>query len=106
MEKNDWKNLWEKIRKYVLNKYILTLIIFAVILTFVGEQSLINQAKMSHEISGKEDELSELQERISETKDEINSLNASTENLERYAREHYHMHADNEEVFLVDDTDD
>jgi len=104
MKKIDWKEVWAGTRKYVLNKYILTLVVFAVILIFVGEQSLLNQAKLEVEIAGKESELSDLQEHIEETKTEIKSLNESTENLERYAREHYHMHAEGEDVFLIDDS--
>ena len=98
-------NIWQWTRKYVLNKYVLTLLIFAVILTFCGEQSLLNRVRRAHEISRKEAELKSYQEAIDETKAQIERMNASTENLEQFAREQYFMHADNEDVFIINETD-
>lgn len=90
-------------RKYVLNKYVLTLLIFGMVLTFCGEQSLLNRVQRAHEIREKEEELAAYKQAIEETNAQIEHMNASTENLEQFAREQYFMHADNEDVFIVDE---
>ena len=96
-----WQAIWKWFRQYVLNKYVLTLVIFAIVLTFCGEQSLLKRVEREHEINEKEEELNEYQNAIEETNAQIERLNASTENLEEFAREQYYMHADNEDVYIV-----
>ena len=90
-------------RKYLLNKYLLTLLVFAVILTFCGEQSLVQRVRRSHEISQKEEELQMYQRQIKETNAQIDRLNESVENLEQFAREEYFMHSDKEDVFIINE---
>jgi len=106
MQQPDWEKIWLFARKYLINKYVLTIAIFATVLTFCGEQSVLNRIQRAHEISEKEEELKEYREGIRRANDQIDRLNESTENLERFAREQYHMHADNEDVYIVDETDD
>ena len=96
-----WSVIWNWLRKYVLNKYVLTLLIFAIVLTFCGEQSLLNRVRRAHEVREKEEELSAYKQAIEETNAQIDRMNASTENLEQFAREQYFMHADNEDVYIV-----
>ena len=98
-----WRQIWAWLRRYVLNKYVLTLAVFALILTFCGEQSLLKRAQRAHEISEKEDELRAYRQAIEETNAQIERMNASTENLEQFAREQYYMHADNEDVYIVNE---
>ena len=47
MKQNDF---WTKARKVLINKYAITLYVFAVLFIFVGEQSLINQISRKREI--------------------------------------------------------
>lgn len=103
MKKEDWISLWDFLHKYLLNKYILTLVLFAFVLTFCGEQSLTKRAKRAYEIAQKEHELEDLHEATRQAREEIEMLEKSTENVERYAREHYYMHADGEDVYLVEE---
>ena len=98
-----WNAIWNWVRRYVLNKYVLTLVIFAIVLTFCGEQSLLHRVERAHEISEKEEELEAYQEAIKETNAQIERMNASTENLEQFAREQYFMHADNEDVYIIEE---
>jgi len=98
-----WTRIWNWVRRYVLNKYVLTLLVFAIVLTFCGEQSLLHRIERAHEISEKEEELAGYQRAIDETNAQIERMNASTENLEQFAREAYFMHADNEDVYIVNE---
>jgi len=98
-----WTAIWNWLRRYVLNKYVVTLVIFAIVLTFCGEQSLLHRVERAHEINEKEAELKAYQDAIKETNAQIERMNASTENLEQFAREQYFMHADNEDVYIVNE---
>lgn len=102
MRKPDWKLLWQNSRKYLLNKYLITLLVFAVILTFCGNQSVINRVKMAREIRVKKAELREYHRKIDEAESDLRNL-ANPDSLERFAREHYHMHTPEEDVYLIDE---
>lgn len=98
----DWSQIWMIIRKYVLNKYILTLLIFAAIFIFVGEQSLIKDMQRNRKVRQTERAIQETKQAIDKAQHQINVLER-TDSLERYGREHYLMHKDNEDIYLVEE---
>lgn len=98
----NWSQIWMIIRKYVLNKYILTLLIFAAIFIFVGEQSLIKDMQRNRKVRQTERAIQETKQAIDKAQHQINVLNR-TDSLERYGREHYLMHKDNEDIYLVEE---
>lgn len=100
MNKESLKTLWQNVRKYLINKYVIVLAVFAVMLTFCGGSSLVSRIKNAHEISEKEDQLREYEDKIDATRRDLHALD-DPDSLERYAREHYLMRADNEEVYLI-----
>lgn len=101
----DFKTLLTKSKHYLLNKYAITCIVAAVILVCCGEQSLINRIQRDRQISKLQKELSGYQKKIDYYKDAIQTLEESPENRERFAREQYYMHADNEDVYLIEEDD-
>ncbi len=101
--KTDWKHIAVLLRKWVLNKYVITLVIFLFMLAFFGENSWIQQIKNARQISGLEEELDNYLQEAARYRQDIQTLQGSEENLERYAREHYYMHAPNEDVYLIDE---
>ena len=80
------------------NKYTAAIFIFCVWIGFVDKYSMINQVKLSKNVkrleAAKADYEKQLEEAIIE-RDDINS------NIEKYAREKYLFHKDNEQVILV-----
>lgn len=102
MKKINWKDVWAVLRKYLINKYIITLLLFAVVLVFVGQQSLVSRVKMAHQIRGKEKLLREKQHQIADVEADLRALD-DPDSLERFAREHYNMRADDEDVFLIEE---
>lgn len=98
----DWKKIWEILNQWVLNKYVLTLIIFAVILLFVGEQSIIKDLKRHHQIRQTEQAIQEADQAIQKARHQLQTLNHK-DSLERFAREEYYMHNTNEDVYMVDE---
>ena len=94
-------NLWNRARKVLINKYAITLHVFALLFLFVGEQSLLNQISRKREIRKAEREIVRVQAETEEASNLLESLD-NKDSLERFAREQYKMHKDNEDVYLVE----
>ena len=89
-----------KIRTW--GKYAITILVFAVVFLFIGEQSLIQFVRRGREIRHLEEQRDLYREGAEKAQREMNALH-QTDSLERYAREQYYMHNSNEEIFLVEE---
>lgn len=98
MKQNDF---WRKVRKVLINKYAITLYVFAVLFIFIGEQSLINQINRKREIRKTQMEIQQIKAKTEEANNLLQSLD-NKDSLERFAREQYKMHTDKETVYLID----
>jgi cell division protein FtsB len=96
------KRFWFIIRKYLLNKYVFVLVVFGLIIGFVGEQSLRVRWHKGSQIRELKEQSKTYQHAIDQAKHDLQILQ-STDSLEKYAREKYLMHADNEDVYLIDE---
>lgn len=94
-------NFGKKVQKVLLNKYAITLFIFAVLFIFIGEQSLINQFSRSLEIRETKQNIQRIQTETLQQERTLRSLD-NPDSLERFAREQYNMHAAGEEVYIVE----
>ena len=99
----SFKNIWNKAKPILLNKYLLTLIGFAVIITFVGEYNLIKRWQTTRSIKQLEREISFYNNEIESNKAKMQELQSSDENLEKFAREQYFMKKANEDIFIVNE---
>ncbi len=97
----NWKHIWWGIRKYLLNKYIITLIIFAVIMVFIGDQSLLVRLQRARQIHKLEQQRDNYCNQIEQAQHDIEILQ-NKDSLERFAREQYYMHTPEEEVFIIE----
>lgn len=95
-------NFWKKVRKVLINKYAITLYVFAVLFIFVGEQSLINQVSRKREIRKTQQEIEQIKADTQAANNLLQSLE-DKDSLERFAREQYRMHAEDEVVYLVEE---
>ena len=95
------KDFWIKARKVLINKYAITLYVFAVLFIFIGEQSLINQISRKREIRKTRREIEQIKSETAEASNLLQSLE-NKDSLERFAREEYRMHAPNEDVYVVE----
>ncbi len=96
----DWNKIWAFVRKYGLNKYMITLYIFAAIMLFVGDQSLVVRVKRARQIHQLERQRDEYRQGIEQARHELELLE-NKDSLERFAREQYLMCAPGEDVFVV-----
>ncbi len=97
----DRKQKWEHIRKHIPNRYVLTLIVFGLIFLFSSDRGLIHYAKRRHEIRAVEEQRNRYQEGIEKAQSDLEILQ-NKDSLERFAREHYYMHTEDEDVYLID----
>lgn len=98
MKQNDF---WRKVRKVLINKYAITLYVFAVLFIFVGEQSLINQIIRKREIRDVKSEIEEIKIQTKKSENLLHSLD-NKDSLERFAREQYKMHTEDETIYMID----
>ena len=83
--------------KYI-NKYTVTLLCFIAWIGFIDTHNLFTQHKLKQIIGDMEKEKKELHVMYEEALEEKKLLESDQE---RYAREKYFMHKDNEEVFII-----
>ena len=98
MKQNDF---WRKVRKVLINKYAITLYVFAVLFIFVGEQSLINQIIRKKEIRDVKSEIEDIKIQTKKSENLLHSLD-NKDSLERFAREQYKMHTEDETIYMID----
>lgn len=95
------KTKGNRLRKILLNKYLIVFLIYAVLVTFFDDHSLIHRWQSHRRIVEMEKELKFFQDEIKTNKQKKNELQSSKENLEKFAREHYYMKRENEDIFII-----
>jgi len=98
---SEFKTKGNKLRKIFLNKYLIVLLIFTVLVTFFDEHSFIHRWQSHRRIVQMEKELKFYQNEIKTTRQKKIELQSSNENLEKFAREHYFMKKENEDIFII-----
>jgi cell division protein FtsB len=91
----------KKLKSVLFNKYTIVFVVFTVFVTFFDEHNLIQRWKTNQKIIRMEKELKFFQEEIKTTKQKKNELESSDENLEKFAREHYLLKKENEDIFII-----
>ncbi len=92
-----------RIKKIFLNKYLIVFVIFTVFVTFFDEHNLINRWRSHQRINRMEKEMKFYQDEIKATKQKKMELQSSDQNLEKFAREHYYLKKDNEDIFIINE---
>ena len=81
-----------------LNKYTLSIVAFIVWISFFDKYNLITQSKLSTAIEELEERKENYEVQLKEALVERENIE---NNIEKYAREHYRMHKDDEEVIVL-----
>jgi cell division protein FtsB len=85
-------------------KYILTILFFAIVMGFVGENSFVNRYKHKQEIEALSDEIAKYRQQYERDTERLEELMNSDEALEKIARERYFMSEEDEDIFIFEDT--
>lgn len=89
------------IRKYVLNKYIIVVLIFLVWMIFFDSTSFLVLRDLDNEIEKYEQKLEYYKEEYNKNTQYYNQLMNNKNEKEKFARENYFMKKRNEEIFIL-----
>lgn len=91
----------EKIPPVFRNKYILTIVIFIVWVTLLDSNNLISRYKDLVELRKLKIDKEYYTQRIQEDKQKLHELKTDNQNLEKFAREQYHMKRPDEDLYIL-----
>ena len=98
------QKIFSHIPGFLKNKYILTLLFFAVWMVFFDDRDIITtHFRYKKELRNLEDSKTYYQEQIAETRKELEQLKNDPQTLERYARERYRMKRADEDLYIIED---
>ena len=92
--------VWNYIRQH---KYLITVVLFLVIIVFLDENSLVQSAKQRKEIEALKVEIEKYRKQYEKDTETLKELTENPEALEKIAREKYLMKKPNEDVFIFEE---
>ena len=95
------KNFWTSLPPFTKNRYFLVAFTFFVYMLFFDQNDVFTQIELKSELSELEENKAYYQERITETKKDLNDLLTDNTHLEKFAREKYLMKRPEEEIFVL-----
>jgi cell division protein FtsB len=84
------------------NKYSFSLILFFVWVVFFDSNNLIERTFHLRQMHQLEKDKIFYEEKIKDDRAKLEELESNPANLEKFAREHYLMKKDNEDVFIIE----
>jgi len=94
------KAIFQKYKKY-LNRYVITALVAAVWMLFLDRYDAVSQYKMMAEVSKLESDVAFYEKEIERVNRERLMFRENALEVEKFAREHYLMKKDNEDLFVV-----
>ena len=92
--------------RYLGNKYILSLIVFAIWMLFLDTHSLVIHRELNTEIKELQKGINYYSTEIAQDKEFLNELQNKSDHFEKFAREQYWLKKNNEEIFLIEREDE
>jgi len=93
----------KKIPSWLKNKYLLTLLAFAVWIIFFDHNDLFMQIERTAELHQLEKGKTYYSTQIEAIKKELQDLKSDPASLEKAARERFMMKRDNEDVYIIEE---
>jgi cell division protein DivIC len=94
-------NFKDKIPPVLRNKYVLTIIIFVIWVLLLDSNNLIARYKDMRELHKLRIDREYYIKRIEEDKQKLHELKTDDHNLEKFAREQYHMKKPDEDLYII-----
>lgn len=85
---------------------MLATVFFFIWMAFLDRNSFLLHRELNHEIETLERGKANYETELEKNRRELEELESDPEKLEKFAREHYWMHKDGEEVFLIEEVED
>jgi cell division protein FtsB len=96
---NPLSVLLNRVPKPLRNKYIIALIIFFLVILFLDKHNILTQLKLSKSINQLDHDKEYYSRKIDEAKQDKQNIE---KDKEKFAREKYHMHKSDEDVFIIE----
>ena len=100
MKNNNVGLFWNVIVHY---KYYIVIILGALIVLVLDKNSVLHQIQLHSQIESLQDEITRYTEENKEATRRLRELERNPKAIEKIAREHYFMKADNEDIFVFSD---
>lgn len=92
----------KKVFNFFTNKYLLTSAAFVVWMTFFDQNDWMTQRDTQKQLQDVKDHIGFLTTKTEEMEQDLKLLQTNPERLEKYAREHYRMKRDNEDLYVIE----
>lgn len=99
-----WKNIQKRVSDLpaaIKSPYFIGAVIFFVWMLGFDDNNLLSQYRKHEELADLLQKKEYYQEQIKKTDKEFAELNSNPATQEKFAREHYRMKRDNEDVFVI-----
>jgi cell division protein FtsB len=84
-------------------KNVITVIVFGILIGFVGEHSLVERYKQRQEMKELQSEIDKYNSKFDSDKELLMRLKNNPEAIKDVARERYFMKKENEDIFIIED---
>ena len=98
--------LLENIPKPIRNKYVVTLLIFILWIIFIDNYNIISQYKTYEHLKNLKETKEFYKKEIEKDSTQLYNLRNDTGEQERFAREKFLMKKENEEIFIIKQTNE
>jgi cell division protein FtsB len=92
----------KKIGSVLLNKYLLVTCFFIVWMLFIDQRDMFYVREQRQKLNELENKKQYYESEIDKAKKELSDLQNNPTTLEKFAREHYRMKKDGEDLFIID----
>jgi len=93
----------KKIPVYLTNKYILSITFFIVWMLFFDQKDFFSTLERRNELRELKHKNEYYLKEIEKSKKELIDIQSNSAALEKFAREHYMLKKDNEDIFIVEE---
>ena len=93
--------IFERLPPVFRNKYVLTIIIFVIWVTLLDSNNLIARYQEMRELHKLKIDREYFIKRVEDDKQKLHELKTDNHNLEKFAREQYHMKKSDEDLYII-----
>ena len=97
---DKFSSIWNFLGRY---KYIITLLVFGVIIVFLDENSILRRLEVANEARSTRSEIEKYRQEFEESTMRLNELDDDSNSIERIAREKYLMKKPNEDIYVFEE---